>query len=227
MKLSIVIPVYNERRTIVPLIERLKKSGCAEYEWIFVDDGSTDGSVELLQAHVPSDKILLLQSKNGGKTAAVRAGIECATGEWLIVQDADLEYDPSAIPTLLEKAQRSNHVPVAVYGLRPSYWWNPRRWFFASGVLGVDVMLWWYYGRWVRDHATCYKLIPTDLLRSLAISSNGFEGCIEITAKLMRRKIPIEQVPITYEPRSASEGKKLNAGYAREAWKAIQRYRHA
>ena len=96
---------------------------------------------------------------------------------------------------------------------------------FASGVLGVDMLLWYHYGGWVRDHATCYKLMPTKLLRSLDLSSSGFEGCIEITAKLMRMKIPIKQVDITYHPRSVQEGKKLTISYAREAWRAVHQFR--
>jgi hypothetical protein len=225
MKLSIIIPVYNEHRTVVQLIQRLHDSGCGSYEWIFVDDGSTDGSVELLKEHVPSHQKIILLDVNAGKTAAVRAGLEHATGQWTIVQDADLEYQPWIIPTMLEVTQLLGVHPIAVYGRRPSYWFNPKRWIFASGVLGVDVLLWWYYGGWVRDHATCYKLMPTELLRSLELTSSGFDGCIEITAKLMTLKVPIKQVAIPYSPRGADEGKKLTLAYALEAWKAVLRYR--
>lgn len=114
MKLSIIIPVFNENRTIVKLIERLSISGCADFEWIFVDDGSSDGSTELLRAHVPVNQKLIIRPSNNGKTSAVRVGIESATGDWVIIQDADLEYDPVQIPVLLAAAEKSAVQAVAM-----------------------------------------------------------------------------------------------------------------
>lgn len=166
MKLTIIIPVYNENSTIVRVIERLQQSGCEAFECIFVDDGSTDGTTQLLRENVPSHQKLIAQSTNQGKSAAVRAGLEQATGDWIIVQDADLEYNPSEIPRLLEVANSSATQPVAVYGRRPSYWQRPSRWIFALGVLGIDLAFLLVYRRWVRDHATCYKLVPRRLLQS-------------------------------------------------------------
>ena len=226
MRLTIIIPVFNEDRTIGTLIERLQRISNKDFEWIFVDDGSTDGTTNLLRTNVQDPHKLIVQRKNQGKTAAILAGLEQATGDWVIIQDADLEYDPSEIPGLLQVACKSPRWPLAIYGKRPSYWWNPRRWIFAGGVLGVDMLLWVHYGGWVRDHATCYKLMPTKLLRSLDLRSSGFEGCIEITAKLMRMKVPIKQVGITYHPRSVQEGKKLTIGYAKEAWRAVHQFRN-
>lgn len=219
MKLSILIPVFNERISILALIERLKRSECGEFEWIFVDDGSNDGTTEILKTNVPSHQTLILLDANRGKTAAVRAGLEVATGDWVIIQDADLEYDPAQIPLLLSKADQSPFRPIAVYGQRPSCWKDPTRWIFALGVLGVDIAIYLVHGGWVRDHATCYKLLPTATLREMQLRSIGFEGCIEITAKLMQRCIPILRIPITYKPRSTREGKKLSWTYG---WKAIQ-----
>ena len=225
MKLSILIPVFNEHRTIIALIERLKNSGCAEFEWIFVDDGSTDGSTELLKTNIPSHQSLILQEVNQGKTAAVRAGLEVATGDWVIIQDADLEYDPAQIPMLLARAEQSALKPVAVYGQRPSCWNDSTRWIFAIGVLGVDVAIYLLHGGWVRDHATCYKLLPTKTLREFQLSSVGFEGCIEITVKLMQRRIPIIRVPITYQPRSRRDGKKLSWTYGLKALRSVWMFR--
>ncbi len=225
MKLTIIIPVYNERATIVQVIQRLQRSGCQSFEWIFVDDGSTDGTTQLLREHVPSHQKLIVQPTNQGKSAAVRAGIEQATGDWIIVQDADLEYNPVEIPRLLEATESSVMQPIAVYGRRPSYWQSPNRWIFALGVLGIDLAMLVVYRRWVRDHATCYKLVPRRLLQSFDLQANGFEGCVEITAKLMRSGTCIIQIPIDYVPRKVCEGKKLRMGYGRTALRSVWRYR--
>jgi len=227
MKLSIIIPVFNENSTIVKLIERLSISGCADFEWIFDDDGSSDGSTELLRAHVPVNQKLIIRPSNNGKISAVRVGIESATGDWVIIQDADLEYDPVQIPVLLAAAEKSAVQPVAVYGQRPSCWQNPKRWIFAMGVLGVDIAIYWVHGGWVRDHATCYKFIPTDTLRSFQLSSSGFEGCIEITSKLLQCGIPIVRIPIAYKPRSRMEGKKLSWTYGWTALRSVWKFRKA
>ena len=225
-KLSILIPVFNERDTIVPLIQRLFVSGCDQYEWIFIDDGSTDGTTELLRAHVPPHQKLLHLPENRGKSAAVQAGLCIATGEWIIVQDADLEYDPSQIEQLLPKAESYGSPSVAVYGRRPSCWESPSRWLFALGVLGIDITFWLVYRRWVRDHATCYKLVRQELLEKFELQSSGFEGCVEITAKLMRSGTPIVQVPISYKPRSIGEGKKLTMSYGLTALRSVWKYRN-
>ena len=226
MKLTIIIPVYNERATIVQVIERLQQSGCQSYEWIFVDDGSTDGTTQLLREHVPSHQKLIVQATNQGKSASVRAGIEQATGEWIIVQDADLEYNPVEIPRLLDVADSSATQPIAVYGRRPSYWQSPSRWIFALGVFGIDLAMLVVYRRWVRDHATCYKLVPRRLLQSFDLQATGFEGCVEITAKLMRSGTCIIQIPIGYVPRKVCEGKKLTMGYGWTALRSVWRYRN-
>ena len=226
MKLSIIIPAYNECGTIVRLIERLKESQRADCEWIFVDDGSTDGTTELLQQHVPPNQRLLIQNSNHGKSAAVSRGLIEATGEWVIVQDADLEYDPAQINILLETAESYGSQLVAVFGKRPSYWNRPSRWIFALGVLGIDLAFLFVYRRWVRDHATCYKLVRRSVLRSFELQASGFEGCVEITAKLMRTGIPIVSIPIAYEPRSIAEGKKLTIGYGWIALKSVWKYRN-
>lgn len=198
MQLSIIIPVFNERNTICQLLERLSHSGCEDFEWIVVDDGSSDETGELLDMHLQKSQVCIHLPTNQGKTAAVRAGLARATGEWIIVQDADLEYDPAQIPGLLQVAQSAAPRSVAVYGLRPAYWNRPSRWLFTAGVLSVDLFLLLVYRRWVRDHATCYKQVPRELLQSFDLQSNGFEGCVEITAKLMRSGTKILQVPISY-----------------------------
>ena len=143
----------------------------------------------------------------------------------VIVQDADLEYDPSEIPKLLAFAESALPRKVAVYGRRPCCWGMPSRWLFATGVLGIDCLLLIAYRRWVRDHASCYKLVPRSILQSFDLNATGFEGCIEITAKLMPSQIPILQVPISYTPRKTTEGKKLTIGYGLTALRSIWFYR--
>ncbi len=208
------------------MIQRLFASDCDQYELIFIDDGSTDGTTELLQAHVTPHQKLLHFRENRGKSAAIQAGLCIATGEWIIVQDADLEYDPSQIEQLLQNAESYGSPSVAVYGRRPSCWYQPSRWLFALGVLGIDITFWIFYRRWVRDHATCYKLVRRELLTKFELQSSGFEGCVEITAKLMRSGTPIVPVPISYKPRSISEGKKLTMAYGWTALRSVWKYRN-
>ncbi len=221
--LTVIVPVYNEAETILQVLERLATLDMTSLEIVVVDDGSTDGTRELLrEAHWENIRVIF-QEKNAGKTAAVRQGIAVAQGEYVIVQDADLEYDPREIETLLVHSQQ--HAQAVVFGKRPSYWNRPSRWVFATGVLVIDIAIFLVYGRFVRDHATCYKLLPRDVLRRLQLESNGFEGCIEITTKLLRLKVPIRQVPITYQPRAAEEGKKLTLAYGWPALKSVFRWR--
>ncbi len=182
-----------------------------------------DGTSEILREILPTGATLLQQPTNIGKTAAVRAGLNVATGDWIIVQDADLEYDPRQIANLMQFAGTDR---LAVYGRRPSHWNRPSRWILSSGVLFIDFAIALLYGQLVRDHATCYKLIPTQVLRDIQLESSGFEGCVEITTKLIRSGIPIVQVSIQYEPRTAAEGKKLTVAYGWTALKTAWRYRH-
>jgi len=103
VQLSVIVPVFNERDTVAQVLERMSESGCNECEWIVVDDGSTDGTTEVLKQCVPASAKLLLKTKNDGKSAAVRSALELAAGDWVIVQDADLEYDPADIRKLLKR----------------------------------------------------------------------------------------------------------------------------
>lgn len=224
--ISVIVPVYNEINTIAEVLKRLE-SVCWDgaCEWIVVDDGSNDGTTQVVNNYKNPHCKVLTKARNGGKTAAVRSALEIASGDWIVVQDADLEYDPSIIPKLLRLTSCSNKFDMAVYGRRPVNWSRPDRWFFALGVLVVDVAFLLLYHRWVRDHATCYKLVRRNWLLSVNLESNGFEGCVEITAKLMRSGIAIKQFPITYAPRRASEGKKLTASYGWTAICAVWRYR--
>lgn len=223
-QLTVIIPVFDEFATVEHVLKNVLDRLPPAVEVIVVDDGSTDGTTELLESLSLTDNSrVLYQPTNGGKTSAVLRGLAEANGEWVVVQDADLEYDPEDITRLLEKAKRNPD--AAVYGQRPSCWHMPSRWVFASGVLFLDCVLFFVYWRWVRDHATCYKLVRRDVLESFQLQSSGFEGCIEITAKLMLSKIPIQRVPISYRPRRSNEGKKLTVMYGPQAFAAILRHR--
>ncbi len=222
LRLAVIVPSYNESASVELVANRLRQLGLLGVQLIFVDDGSTDGTAGVLMAlQEDGDEILCLPT-NLGKTAAVRHGLRMASADLIVVQDADTEYDPADIERLYSVADQNR----AVFGRRPSCWNNPSRWLFASGVLAIDLALLLVYRSFVRDHATCYKLIPRRVLRELDLQSNGFEGCVEITAKLMRSKIPIHQVPISYTSRSYKEGKKLRPSHFFKALAAVWKYRH-
>jgi glycosyltransferase involved in cell wall biosynthesis len=221
--LSVIVPCFNEAGTIEMLLNRTVEASRGDWQVIVIDDGSTDGSAELIDGVKSTSIRVLHRPTNGGKSAAVRDGLALVTTPWVIVQDADLEYDPADIGRLLETAVATGD---PVYGTRPSCWSRPSRWILASGVLFIDVMLWLAYGKWIRDHATCYKLVPTRMLSEFDLQSTGFEGCVEITAKLMRSGTRIRSAPISYHPRSAREGKKLTWRYGWTALVAVWRYRH-
>jgi glycosyltransferase involved in cell wall biosynthesis len=208
LKLSVIIPVYNEQRTIRDIIAKVTAVNIPK-EIILVDDGSTDGTRDIIRSEYggrPDIKILL-QDQNGGKGAAVRAGISAAAGEMLIIQDADLEYDPADYVALVG-AMEGKNVPV-VFGSR-----------FLSGKkvtsvfhTAVNVFLTsvtnLMFGGKLTDMETCYKLFRTDVIRSLPLNATGFEIEAEMTCELLRRRIQIIEVPIWYHGRNYLQGKKI------------------
>jgi dolichol-phosphate mannosyltransferase len=213
--LSIIIPAFNEEGSILQLLKRLitvPRLNAPEVEFIVVDDGSTDKTRQLLeQSEFNNDPRFkfFYQPKNLGKGAALRKGFAEAEGKYIIIQDADLEYDPSDIVKLLNYAEE-NHSPV-VYGSRNLDSSVPRGGFFA--FWGGKVVTWTFnllYGQWITDEPTCYKLFRSDLLKSLPLKTNGFEFCPEVTALLAKQKIKIPELPISYAPRTKEQGKKIN-----------------
>ncbi|MBL7064633.1 MAG: glycosyltransferase family 2 protein [Anaerolineae bacterium] len=213
MKLSVIVPVYNEAMTIAQVIERVLKVelGDIEKEIIVVNDGSTDGTDAILDSLVirrPNPLKIMHHGQNRGKGAAIRTALEHVTGDVVITQDADLEYDPQEYPVLL--APFEDPAVQVVYGSR-NLRWNPRSsWSFYWGGRLLSWTANLLYGSHITDEPTGYKAFRADLLRSLDLQSDGFEFCPEVTGKVLRRGIEIHEVPISYRPRSFDEGKKIN-----------------
>jgi len=209
LKLSVLIPVYNEAATIARVLERVLAVDL-EKELIVVDDASTDGTwaaVQEVAARWPGVIKTLRHETNRGKGAALRTATAYVTGDVVITQDADLEYDPAEYPKLLAPFE-SPEVQV-VYGSR-NLRRNPRSsWSFYLGGRLLSLIANLLYGSRITDEATGYKLVRADLYRSLDLQAEGFEFCPELTAKVLRRGIEIVEVPISYTPRSRAEGKKI------------------
>lgn len=205
MNLTIIVPVYNEERTIGEIMRRIVAAN-PEAQIIYVDDGSKDGSLALLRQNARSQD-LVLTKENGGKGSAIRFAIPHAKGKFIVIQDADLEYDPQEIRTLLQEAQA--HPGSAIFGSRfltpnPNLY---KRYLFGNKV--VTFFLNCLFGGSLTDSYTCYKLFPAELLQKFPLKANGFEVEAEFCAYVLKKKIPIREVPIHYAPRSLAEGKKI------------------
>ena len=223
--LTVLIPVYNEERTVETLLRKVADGPYPDKQIIVIDDGSTDATPRLLEAWVGRPGFVFLRhDRNRGKGAAVRSGLVHAAGEVTIIQDADLEYDPADYPRLVEPIRRGE--AEAVYGSR---YLDPSRrlpWTrFRVGVVFFNGLVLLLYGRRLTDEATCYKALRTGLWRSLGLRAERFELCPEMTAKLCRRGARIAEVPISYYPRGATEGKKIGWGDAVQTVWALVRWR--
>lgn len=212
MKLSIIIPVYNEENTIVQVVQRVLSQSIEPWqkEIIIVNDGSADSTLEKINNFVgvcqPSG-VFVFNPIHQGKGAAIRMGIKKATGDAIIIQDADLEYSPADWPRILEEWDKSG--AAVVYGSREL---SPERRGYSHFVLGVKFLTFLvnlFFGSELTDIYTGYKLFPTPLVKSLPLQSNGFEVEAEITVKLLKRGVKIKEVPISYNPRKFRQGKKI------------------
>jgi dolichol-phosphate mannosyltransferase len=223
MKLSVLMPVYNERATLQEILRRVQAVP-VDKEIIVVDNCSTDGTREDLQAMLGSGAAetaegagrlrVVLQPENRGKGSSVRRALELARGDWVIVQDADLEYDPQDYLKLLAVVEKSPR-RHAVFGSRltrgtASLSGMPHTSFYY-GRIGLSMLFRVLYGSPLTDVATCYKLMRRELAQSLTLRGSGFELDFEIPARLRRRGVRIFEIPISYQPRTELEGKKIRA----------------
>ncbi len=224
LSLSVVIPCYNERGTIQDIVERVKAVGVAT-EIIIVDDGSTDGTREVLR-DMQNDPMLhiIYHERNQGKGAALRTGFAAATGDVLLIQDADLEYDPRDYPALLRPIQEG--IAKVVYGSRfrggptkTMFFWN----MLANRLLTLMTNI--LYNTILTDMETCYKAFRREVVQEIPLRARGFEFEPEITAKILKRGYRIYEVPISYNGREWEEGKKIRWYDAPKAAWTLLRYR--
>ena len=209
MKLSVVIPVFNERATIAQVIDRVRAVNLSK-EIIVVDDGSTDGTRDVLRSLTEKIDMLILLDRNSGKGAALKAGFAVATGDVVVIQDADLEYDPRDYVDLLEPivARQADLVLGSrMNGAKPQrayYFWNYVGNHLITSVARV------LYNTTLSDVYTCYKMFRRECLKDVRFDSNGFEFDAEFLAKLLRRNLVVYEVPIAYYGRTYAQGKKIH-----------------
>jgi glycosyltransferase involved in cell wall biosynthesis len=224
MKLSIIIPIYNEEKTIQEIIRRVQATGLAD-EILAIDDGSIDGSRELLENISKEGKVkVFFHEHNQGKGKAVRTGIQNASGDLILIQDADLEYDPREYPNLLKPIQEG--IADVVYGSRflgagrrPVLFWN----MVANKILTLVTNV--LYNNILTDMETGYKMFRRQVVQDMPLHAHRFEFEPEFTAKILKRKVRLYEVPIEFNPRDYSEGKKIKMKDAFIAMWTLIKYR--
>lgn len=225
IRLSVLIPVLNEGASLQEVLERIKRVPL-ELEIVVVDDGSTDASLQIARrfAEQQPDVVVVSHSQRSGKGRALRTAFSHCRGEYVLVQDADLEYDPADYLRLLETIESSR--ADVVYGSRRQHWHAMRllqRW-------GNWLVTWTcnrLFGSQLTDVQTCYKLFPRRLLQEIPMESSGFEIDPELTAKILRRRCTIAEVPIHYAPRTYGQGKKIRWSDGVRALWTLVKYRLA
>lgn len=226
--LSIIVPVYNEIDTIEEVLKKVQKVPLKK-EIIVVDDGSTDGTKEKLKDQKPKTKDrnlkVIYKKRNEGKGTAIREGIKHVTGDYTVIQDADLEYDPNDFVKMLNAAQ--NNDADIVYGSRftkiKKYKGMAWKNFIANMLFAMMTNI--LYKAKITDEATCYKMFKTDVLKSVDLKCRRFEFCPEVTAKLSKKGYKICEVPISYFPRDVAAGKKIKFKDGLETIWTLLKYR--
>jgi glycosyltransferase involved in cell wall biosynthesis len=224
MKLSVIIPVYNEVESIREIVKRVQETKLA-WEIVLVDDGSIDGTRDLLKEMDGKDNVrVILHEKNQGKGAAVRTGFDAAKGDILLIQDADLEYDPRDYPTLVKPLEEG--IADVVYGSR--FLGGPRRvvmfWHMIANYM-LTFMTNILYNTILSDMETGYKVFRKEVIEGMPLRAKRFDFEPEFTAKVLKRKYRIYEVPISFNPRDYSEGKKIKLKDAFEAVWTLIKYR--
>ncbi len=224
MKLSVIIPVYNEVASIEEIVRRVQATGRAS-EIVVVDDGSTDGTREVLARLDGQGNVrVLFHEKNRGKGAAIRTGLQAAQGDVLLIQDADLEYDPRDYPLLLRPIEEG--IADVVYGSR--FLGGPRRvvmfWHMVANKL-LTMLTNILYDTILSDMETGYKVFRREVIRDMPLRANRFDFEPEFTAKVLKRHYRIFEVPISFNPRDYSQGKKIKLRDAFEAVWTLLKYR--
>jgi hypothetical protein len=224
VKLSILMPVYNEEER---LPEALKRALAVQYpcdvELLVVNDGSADGTRAILDSWSDERLRVVHHERHKGKGAAIKTAVAAADGDYMVILDADLEYDPKDIPRLLEPVLEGK--ARIVYGNRSFGGHAAFSFWYVMGNKGVTLFANILYNSYIGDLETCYKLMPLDLYRALNVKSKGFGMEAEVTGKLLRRKLRPYEVPISYHARSREEGKKITAMDGVEALLILMRER--
>lgn len=224
MKISVIIPAYNERKTIREIIDRVTAVDVAD-EILVVDDGSTDGTREILKEYNKNGVVRVIHHpRNQGKGSAVRTGIEHVQGDLVIIQDADLEYDPREYKALLKPIEEG--LADVVYGSRflgaarrPTMFWH----MVANKLLTLMTNI--FYDTILTDMETGYKVFKTGVVEDMKIKARSFDFEPEFTAKILKKKVRIFEVPITFNPRDYEEGKKIRIKDAFQAVWTLVKYR--
>ncbi|MGC8976139.1 MAG: glycosyltransferase family 2 protein [Candidatus Ratteibacteria bacterium] len=222
MKLSVIIPVYNEKNTILKILEKVKKV-LLEKEIIIVDDGSNDGTKEILKGINEKNIKIIFKEKNEGKGSAIRTGLKYVTGDVIVIQDADLEYEPMDWIKMLEVMKEKN--ADVVYGSRILGKGKKSSFAFYYGGKFITFLTNILYFTKLTDVPTCYKMVKKEVMNKINLKCKKFEFCQELTAKLRKLGCEIYEVPISYNPRSIKEGKKIRWKDGIEAIWALIKYR--
>ena len=225
LSLSVVMPVYNEQNTLREAVEKVMNVAMVK-ELIIVDDGSTDGTREILKTLGSDQRIkIVFHQDNQGKGAALATGFKEVTGDVVIIQDADLEYDPEEFKDMIIPIQKGK--ADVVYGSRLTFAKPQRAYMFTHRIGNKIVTLFAgiLYNTTLTDIESCYKMFRADLLKDIKIRSKGFEVEPELTAKLLKKKLHIYEIPISYYGRTYEEGKKIHWWHIFGALWALLKYR--